>query len=84
MLIVMVLNFFFLNMVIVIKSLFKSIFLLIEKAFNVIERKVKTFIEKRAEKLEIQAKEQETINEQERRAEEYIRARHQAQFAIEP
>ena len=40
MLIVMILNFFFINMAIVLRSLFKSLFLIIEKYFRVIERKV--------------------------------------------
>ena len=43
MMIVLVLNFFFINMAIVIKSLFKSLFLIIEKSYIVIERKVKIF-----------------------------------------
>ena len=48
MLIALVLNYFFINMAIVIRSLLKSIFLIMEKSLNMIERKVKTFIEERA------------------------------------
>jgi len=59
MMIVLVLNFFFINMAIVLRSLFKSLFLIIEKSYRIIERKVKIFREERVEKLEIQAKEQE-------------------------
>ena len=51
--IVLIINFFFLNMCVVLKSLFKIISLIVEKNYNIIAQKVKEFQERRAKEKEL-------------------------------
>jgi hypothetical protein len=67
-----ILNFFFFNMIIVLKSLFKSFYLILEKNWKILEDRIKQWKERKAQNLKAR-------KDKERRERDFL-ARYEEQF----